>query len=131
VYTYTHTLGRSFQSLFRAPFYAFRLAIAEIANVHYSCFRMYLDSAESQASMHQPQPSHFSSSTEMTPVSCDCSSPSRGHAATQGASSHSLHATAKFMKGFKSQLGFEISLDYMFFRAPLNTHIRNNSSKRI
>src|SRR4030042_4799606 len=46
--------------------------------------------------MHHPQPLHLSCSTDITPVSSDCVKASRGHAATQGGSSHSLHVTAMF-----------------------------------
>ncbi len=51
------------------------------------------------ARAHQPQASHFSSSTKMTPVSADCSKASRGHAGTHGASSHNLQTMVTLTKG--------------------------------
>jgi hypothetical protein len=48
----------------------------------------------SHASMHQSQPLHFSSSTVITPVSCDCVNASSGQAATHGASLQALQVTA-------------------------------------
>jgi hypothetical protein len=50
--------------------------------------------------MHHPQPLHLSLSTIMTPVSSDCVSASRGHAAMHGGSSQSLQVTAMLTSWF-------------------------------
>src|SRR3990170_8923864 len=49
--------------------------------------------------MHQPQLSHLSSSTIITPVSSDCFKASLGHASTHGAGLHSLQAMDMLMSG--------------------------------
>src|SRR4030042_607422 len=48
----------------------------------------------SQASMHQPHPSHFSSSTVIVPFSVDCFNASFEQTATQGAFLQTLPVTA-------------------------------------
>ncbi len=54
---------------------------------------------KSQASKHQPQPLQRSSSMRMTPFSSDCVRAFRGHATTQGASSHNRHVSDAFVVG--------------------------------
>jgi len=53
----------------------------------------------SQASMHQLQPSHLSSSTIMTPFCSDCVKASLGHAVTHGAGLQSLQAMEMLISG--------------------------------
>jgi hypothetical protein len=53
-----------------------------------------------QASTHQAQPSHASSSTIMTPVFSDCNNASRGQSITHWGT-QSLQAMVTLTKGFK------------------------------
>jgi hypothetical protein len=53
----------------------------------------------SQAWMHQPQPSHFFSSTTMMPVSEPILKAPRRHDATHAGFSHKRHASGTLTKG--------------------------------